>query len=946
MSLNKVKKNKVKNWLGLSKHQLSKPHQTANSHISITHVTTNSHTSITKKSPKLLVISIISTNLAMLAGCQSTTGVNSSQTTPIVSANATNVEDIQLFNIDKNQSSSAQRAKDFLLSAINEHLNSEHTSVTQLRYHASPYVGVDDIETNDDSLFKTFLKVREFQRQKYGDGDADDGYETDTEERTPYRSEEDYLADDSIDTYLRYDDEVAGTLPYEGYDVSKEIILTDDYQDNSDNIYYYTSSYDDCLTSYSIDLDELLEVEPNIDINDKRITKLKTTYDECTSTVNKKYKKTIDAAIGYQTQYIDGQHNCSATFHQQINSLLSPQRSNQSINYDEYDSIYQTYAVCYHNNHLKADLEPIYYLDYSSKESLDIKLAQLQCAEQLFDGHQNLDAAGQTFATKPAAHASLYYNKYNDCDYRAQNNLNSDADDALDTELETETIEAAEAENEDILTDDEAEAINVEGEYEVDEYEPEYASGDEKFEHDLANLDFQSFLADYREMKAQEAAGVAGDSNIEDENLADILASSRFPIGGLGGIKGMSALNMLFGLNQNTPQQIDAKNYYAYHPLVIHAVSRYQPNQQMLTSVYSYDFDTPTLKLSLQMPVEFNFKQAKVTLDPAAMMPVMAMMSPENTPTPDEITGKVVTFELPEEMSKIPVGVFQQSFLKAIQQGLDTLNPEYFTDIDLQNDTFAQQVGATRGIKLYLGSKQSGELLGKILKHLSYDLKNYIDKHPNEFANHSELKQKIDNWLVYNQGFQAKDVGSMLQVIEAVAPISFDQFNYFYFDASGHLIAKQNKTDVSSYLSQTNNSIVSQTRFDKAAFNASPYAKQLNELFFDNRQSINGNKWKKSLDAKQALKDEGRYARYSYDLPNFEDKYAQLYDDYANYDDDYDDNEDIDKDANSNDTEQSNTQAIAVSTDTIDIEETTVITPSDESSENIDEYTIPKEQQY
>ncbi|WP_227430368.1 hypothetical protein [Psychrobacter sp. I-STPA6b] len=828
--------------------------------------------------PKVLTLSIISVNMALLSGCQSTAHLNNASNNTSNINNSTSahlpattgiltqdVKDIQLFNINDTQPSNAQQAKTFFLQSLERHLNTEHTAVTQLRYHASTYVGTDDIESDDDSLFETFLKVREFQREKYGYA-TDDSLTSEAEEN-PFRRKEPYLADEKISKYIRYDDEVAGTVPYEGYDISKETGLSSEYKDRNSKLYDYTYSHDDCVIDYSAQLDDLVTDNPEIDGEDEQVIDLKNEYEACSTSIKEEYQADIDSAIGYQPSYVTGQNQCASIFHQQIDALLSPQRPEKEISYDDYDSIYQTYYVCYAMNTAKFRLEPEKYLDKFSKKTLDIGLAKIQCGQELLDAHQQLDSEGKTYTTDPHKHANLYYNNFNNCQFEAQyadfTLPNSEGSEDDDSNQDTENgVEVAESEAQETQIE-QVDAQSIGG------IETEYESGDEKFKHDLLNLDLQSFLADYREMKAQEAEKKA--NSIEDadiDSLSDILTSSRFPMSGGMGVAG---LNMLLGLSQSTPAQLQAQNYYAYHPLVIHSVSRYQPHQQKITGIYSYDFNMPTFKASVQMPVELNFKQAQITLDPSAMMPIMAMISPKHTPLPEEMAGKVVTFELPEGMSKIPVGVLQDSFLRAIQLGLDTLNPEYFTEINLQGDSFAQQVGASRGVKLYLGSKQGGELLGKILKHLSYDLKNYIAQHPNDFPEGADLEESIDNWLLYNQGFQAKDVGSILQMIEAIAPISFDQFNYFYFDARGNLIAKQNKTDVDSYISQSSYSIVSQTRFDKQAFLSSPLSQSLNELFLNRNNRIDGNEWMQSIEDEQALVDEGSYARYNYDLPEFDD---------------------------------------------------------------------------
>ena len=114
-----------------------------------------------------------------LMGCQTTTGL-SSQSNLSMTGIDFSIADTQqnqtqgkMFNskLDKNaeryqrlfdQTKSPNpevQAKARLLSAIRQHLATEHVSVSQANYHSTPYIKADSIDAGSSSFFRTLLEL-------------------------------------------------------------------------------------------------------------------------------------------------------------------------------------------------------------------------------------------------------------------------------------------------------------------------------------------------------------------------------------------------------------------------------------------------------------------------------------------------------------------------------------------------------------------------------------------------------------------------------------------------------------------------------------------------------------------------------------------------------------------------------------------------------------------
>ncbi|WP_201551654.1 hypothetical protein [Psychrobacter fjordensis] len=399
--------------------------------------------------------------------------------------------------------------------------------------------------------------------------------------------------------------------------------------------------------------------------------------------------------------------------------------------------------------------------------------------------------------------------------------------------------------------------------YETDDYESDSAFSK------LSELNPKSMTEQYEAMQAAKQRGET--TNVEDE-----FSGSSSAAGVIGKL-----LNMM----NRTPEQIAASNEYQYKNLMFSSVSQYNPKQRQIQSVYSYDYVTPTISASVQIPLALDFDNSRITVDPSVIMPIMAIANPDHTPLPNEMASHTVSFGLPESITEqLPPAVLYDAAISAIQDSMAELAPEHFSAVDIRNDRFAKEVGASRAVKVYFGSQQSGEMIGKTLKYMSKSLQDYVDANPEKYPDGAMLKTAIEKLQLYNKGYQSADVGSLLQLIEAIGPISFNQINYYYLDSSDRLLAKQQRMNIGGDLMGSTTTVLNQVRYDKTSFKNHVLTPLLAESFGENaKPAIDGNAWMAEQRQAEDRLDTARYARYDYDSD-----YADASDDYASDASEYD----------------------------------------------------------
>ncbi|KRG36698.1 hypothetical protein [Psychrobacter sp. P11G3] len=469
------------------------------------------------------------------------------------------------------------------------------------------------------------------------------------------------------------------------------------------------------------------------------------------------------------------------------------------------------------------------------------------------------------------------YNDYDDVKDSIESDYPSDYDKSrAEAEAERRAIaailaEAGENESTSSDTNSDNEYAYDTADYDSDDYSndnyssedydnyDEYSSGAEGMLSGMSGLSPKSMAAKYEAMQMAKQQ-----AKTETVNRGSLPMSSTGMIGNI------------FDMFHRTPEQIAASNAYQYEHLTFNSVSQYRPKQRQLQSVYSYDYATPTISSSIQIPLAFDFNNSSVVVDPSAIMPIVALVNPENTPLPSQMTSHTVSFGLPESITaQLPPAVLYDAVLNAIQNSMAELAPEHFSAVDVSGDAFAKEVGATRAVKVYFGSQQSGEVIGKTLKYVTKSLQEYVDANPDKYPDGAALKTALAKVQLYNKGYQSADVGSLLQLIEAIGPISFNQINYYYLDSSGRLLAKQQRVNIGSDFMGSTTTMLNQVRYDKASFNRHALTPLLAESFgSDATPPIDGNAWIATQRAKKDRLQTARYARYDYQDSGVEGAYS------------------------------------------------------------------------
>lgn len=462
-----------------------------------------------------------------------------------------------------------------------------------------------------------------------------------------------------------------------------------------------------------------------------------------------------------------------------------------------------------------------------------------------------------------------------DSDYldSAYSESGSNANDDSDDDSELAEAGDAIAVDEAVIVEDSAYGSAAESDYEQEGYT---ADNYDEYGYDTEDYDD----SDYNDRNGGILSGV---SNLKPKTLlknyeamqmakpqSEAVAQESQPASSTG------IIGQMLSMFHRTPEQIAASNAYQYQNLTFNSVSQYKPKQRQLQSVYSYDYVTPTISSSVQIPLAFDFNNSSITVDPSAIMPIVALVNPENTPLPNQMTSHTVSFGLPESITaQLPPAVLYDAAISAIQSSMAELASEHFSAVDIRHDAFAKEVGASRAVKVYFGSQQSGEMIGKTLKYMTKSLQDYVDANPQKYPDGAMLKTTLAKVQLYNKGYQSADVGSLLQLIEAIGPISFNQINYYYLDSSDRLLAKQQRVNIGGDLMGSTTTMLNQVRYDKSSFNNHALTPLLTESFGTNaKAAIDGNAWMAEQRHQKDRLQAARYARYDYQDGSLENDYS------------------------------------------------------------------------
>lgn len=340
----------------------------------------------------------------------------------------------------------------------------------------------------------------------------------------------------------------------------------------------------------------------------------------------------------------------------------------------------------------------------------------------------------------------------------------------------------------------------------------------------------------------------------------------------------MSLFGRMFN-SDRTPEQVIAQNLYQYQHLSVSSLSHHEPNAKRSQVLWSVDYNSPTATYSMQLPVRADFAQGELVADVSAALPLLALISPEHALLPKDIPDGLMSFKLPDELRKqIPTYVIYEAIHQGVMQGMEGLNSEKFTPMDISQDAFAKEVGASRVIKIDFGTKEMGKVYATIAKHVGRDLNAYVDQHPeryldkdvdttddmNDVPSKNKIKSMIDNFTMINSSYRTDDVGGLMSAIEGILPFSLNATSYVYLNGQGEIIAVQTLSEMDEYVSGTTTQSLNQIRYDKGLFDKHALAGQFNHIFTKTAK-VDGVALFKEAREQSSFESEARYARYDYD---------------------------------------------------------------------------------
>lgn len=775
----------------------------------------------------------------MLGGCQSSKTNNQTVINPSARA---------LFG--NNQPSIAQEAKLALLSAMEQHLASERFAVSTHYYQVSPIDHTNSVDKDASDLWTTIIKTNEYRRNQLNQDYQDPAF----------RRAIDYLypSDDTLALgedlgelpYLRYDDEFSpnNTQTNDIQTVNRSAGMGQTYQELYDDIDYFHDQTDDCINQTNDIISEL-------DNSDQRghkaiISRAKKSLASCQQQAHKHSTKLMPQAQGYQISDIKHITRCMSDYQQGLGELIHQ----NTLSTQNYKVLYSNYRTCsslyYHNRRL----EPHIYTNNSTaeKELQAFKESKI-CLNTQLDTITKLQNEQKTYRQHSAEYAQSYIDQSN-CTARA-----------LDELLDANDFVAAD-------NFDSAQSQHNDNEYWL--FMGDFSDSDEQ----TNKYDgIKGWINAYKDLKAKPA------KTENDESLPHI---------GNFGIYGSMISSVLDYIRQ-TPEQTQAQNLYQYNNTSLTGLAYHNPQAKQAKWLYSLDFNSPTASQSAQLPVHLDFQNSKLTADVSAILPLMAIVSPEHALLPQDIPNGQVSFGIPPQLAEqIPTAIIYESIVKGINQAYAGIHSEKFTPVDMTGDVFAKEVGATRVIKVELGSKEFGIMYATIAKQVVHDLKAYVDANPERYpttpakkdtdkenldeantdktakpktdnSSAYQIKQLIDNFALANTAYRTSDMGGLLQLVEGFLPINFNGASYLYLDKTGKLLGIQTTTSLDSQMHNISTQSVNQIRYDKALFDSHRLSAQFYETFANNT-SLDGNQWLGEHIDNHRLQLEASYARLNY----------------------------------------------------------------------------------
>lgn len=769
-----------------------------------------------KHKPKWLLKPLAIMLATALVGCQSLS-------TTSYSPSAANLPPATQAFLQYQQTYDAA-AKQTLAQAMVRHLSQPRQSLTTYYYQVQTVDSKDSLNANADPLWLSILKM-----YRYDDSETPSDH--------AFRHTSDYIKIENDDElYLRYYDEMDGTKPSDDYNLTRTEAMAEDIQNMDERVYGLFRRYTGCITTTSSYMDNLIKDNPAITNRDEEVQKALAELSHCISVADGKAAKLSYRMVGYQISDTRTLRHCATNFQKHLNDALSPTRSIRRYedgNYDSYDSAYGNYWMCSSEFSFAYQADPVVYMQNdTTKTMLElIKYGRL-CAISHRSKLDDLAGNGQTYANNATAYEQVFYEYLGCLGQSAETVYHGES--AIDI-LQTQTLPS---------TMEQADEYYELYKQIVDIKEKELYEEDEEDE----SVGFLGRLFErYAAMKKAEARRQADDDN---------------QTVGIGGVYGAMA-DEFFSHLKKTPEQLVASNLYQYNHSRIELLSQHDPDKRYYQGVLSLTIDAPTTTQSLSVPLQMDFGRGQLVADLSAALPVGVMLMPKHTPPPEAFAGQlgVVRFSMPKAFEGvIPLTVVYDAINQGAITAINELNPTLFSAVDIGNDAYARQFGATSAVKLHFGSHQMGEFYALLSKQVIQRLSAYVDdnaelynlttgqfddvaaelEHKKRSQTALTVKKAIERWALIDKGFQSSDVGGLLAIAEAILPINLYQVNYYYLDNQGNIVAQVINGQVDNHLDNSRMQMLGLVSYRKQDVSQSPLYQKLlpNDI-----QTLDGNEW-------------------------------------------------------------------------------------------------------
>lgn len=785
----------------------------------------------------LLKPCVLLVGAVMLAACQNTSTFSDSNTANMAQANlaSSHAADARALFSDQ-VSSPIVRNKAMLTEALAAHLSSERHTLGTYHYKAVSIGNPDGVDASADTLLASAIKTYEHKTNQ-----DIQGYEPDY-----YRSSTDYIyadsdsMDDSLSElpYLRYDDEQLGRTPDSTVTRGEGLVFEGDYHTKRS----LANSAISCIALASYEIDDLVRDEPNISISKQAVKGQLKAISDCQKVFNQSVEDgELLSGSGYISSDVAHFRGCALNFDKGVRQVLAPNRQTKSYDDDSYayyNLVYMDYFVCNEVDNFNRALEPWDYLNQTSEQDLKLIAARKECALTHQAGVQKLFARGKSYDKNKEEFADNYISYINCVDGSIKDNTDKDYNPEPINELSEVSVR----------TSEQYSAVHGYGSY--DDYEPQSR--------------ISSWFDAYKSMKAAQ----------QEER------KPRLPAGQMPNIFG-SVLGSMLNHMKVSPEQVLAQNLYRYNNTALTILSHHRPQQRQSKMLYSMDYYSPTAEQSIQLPVLLDFEHSKANADVAALLPVIAMLTPKHAPLPNELPDQEITFTLPNDLhNQLPMTVIYDATQKGVLNAFNELDGDQFTAINISDDKFAKDIGASRAIKVNFDAYGTGQFMGVIIKHIGKALKSYVDAHPEVYEQGDKgdnIKRAIDDLAIINDGYHTRDLGGLMQIIEGVLPVDFHQANYFYLNRQGKIVGMQVIGRFDDAMQQIRVETVGQVRYSNM-----PFEHPLNDKFansFSTAEEFDGTVWLSDISQEAKLKKQALEERLSYE---------ESYDEYGD-DDLYDD---------------------------------------------------------